>query len=264
MLWSGGKDSTILLWEARKLRPDIECIQWRLPWMAGKWGFHQYLAELWGLCVHETSPSWSALCHGNDRVDVIETFLIGAQGLTLARGTEPYEEGKEFVCVRDWLERPKVMSGSFPFDVLLCGHKNVDEDPCSGPVPLEVDRLEIEGSATIWYPLRKWTDEMVCARTLEEKVPWDSNRYDLVADRTDPADRTDRMVLRTKSDKRGNSDYYHACLRCVDRREGDFVRCPKMGIDITNVSGSVRHYEPSHKFCNLRAEKAKCEMGNTR
>jgi hypothetical protein len=116
-------------------------------------------------------------------------------------------------------------------------------------VPLKLDVIRRDGCAAVYYPLRDFSDGDVTEMTLEEGIPWDERRYDVDPDAV-PAGA--RPVLKTLEDLRLNSDYYKTCLRCVDRREGDYVRCPKSGLDIENVSGMVRVVEPSLDYCGLR------------
>jgi 3'-phosphoadenosine 5'-phosphosulfate sulfotransferase (PAPS reductase)/FAD synthetase len=252
VLWSGGKDSTALLHLVRRWMPHIEVIMWKVPWLPEKWEFHDRMTRAWNLTVFDFPPLWSAVCHGNDRVDLMEAYSIGEKSLVVARGTEPFAEHRPWACGRKWLERPKVGDVDFPWDVLFHGHKSCDVDPCSGQVPLEVDVLEAPGCAKIYYPLRDWSDAAVCEYTLAERIPWDSNRYEMIEDGPDgthgPA------VLRTKSDKSLNSDYYHTCLRCIDKRERPFVKCPLSGLVIENLSGRVQEYEPAMAYCNLRTQ----------
>lgn len=259
VLWSGGKDSTVLLHLVRRFRPDVDVICWRVPFLPAKWEFHERLAREWNLTVYDFPPAWAALCHGNGRIDLMEAYAIGAQALVVARGTEPFESGnrnvetgkgnRDWVCGRAWLERPKAPVVDFPWDVLFHGHKSGDEDPCSGPVPLKLDVAERVGCAKTYYPLRDWSDEAVTDYTLEEGIPWDSNRYEM----GDGKAETGKVVLRTLADKGLNSDYYHACMRCIDKRAGAYVRCPLSGLDVENVSGRAQEYVPVMDYCSLRS-----------
>ena len=257
VLWSGGKDSTALLHMARRVRPGIECILWRVPWLPAKWEFHNRLAEAWGLAVFDFPPVWAALCHGNGRIDIMEGYTIGAEALVVARGTEDLDEDRPWVCGLDWLTRPKAAGVDFPWDVLLHGHKSVDEDPCSGPVPLAVDVLRPAGCAEIHYPLRHMSDADVTGYLLNHGIPWDEGRYEVEEGEVGSgqlAVGSGARVLRTRGDKSLNSDYYNTCLRCIDKREGAFVRCPKNQLSVDNISGRVAEYYPQHAYCSLRSQ----------
>lgn len=239
VLWSGGKDSTVLLHLARSIRQDIEVIHWKLPFLPQKYSFHHFMQEALGMTVHDWSPSRIALTHGNDRIDVCETYQVGSGEISVMRGTEPFEQEKPWVCGLEWLNRPTATINS-NFDVLLCGHKSSDLDPLSGQVPLAVDMKRLGSLTEMWFPIREWTDLDVTAYLQENNVSFDTNRYD--------------GSVVTKSDKHLNSDYVHACMRCVDKREKSFVRCPKLDVDVENISKFVPHEQPSHEYCNLRSE----------
>lgn len=239
VLWSGGKDSTVLLHLARSIRKDIEVIHWKLPFLPQKYAHHHFVQEALGIIVHDWTPSRISLTHGNDRIDVCETYQVGSGDISVMRGTEPFEEGKPWVCGLEWLNRPTGTVNA-NFDVLLCGHKSSDLDPLSGVVPLNVDMKRLGSHTEMWFPIREWTDSDVAKYLHQNKVSFDTNRYD------------DAVV--SKKDKHLNSDYVHACMRCVDKRERPFVRCPKLDADVENISKFVLHEQPSHDYCNLRTE----------
>jgi hypothetical protein len=154
------------------------------------------------------------------------------------RGTERFEEGKPWVCGKEWINRPKSTMYS-DFDALLCGHKSSDEDPITGPIPLEVDVKATGAFTQMWFPLRSWTDEDISAYIRSNNIEYDKNRY------------SEEII--SKADKHLNSDYIHSCFRCIDRREGKFVYCPKLKIDVENVHDSVLHEEPIAPYCNVRS-----------
>lgn len=241
VLWSGGKDSTVLLHLALVMTEgEVETVFWTLPWQRRKLAFAHRLQELWDLTVHDSPPVAAALCQGNGRIDVMEDYFLKGtdQKLTVARGTEPVQEGRPFVCGVDWLERPKART-DFPFDLALHGHKSCDIDPLSGPVPLAVDTMQCPGGTEAIFPLREWSDADIWTYTRKFEIPYDESRY-----------APDGQNL---PDKGPNSDYYHACFRCCDARAGEFVSCPKRGgAMINSIAARVPWTAPRMPYCNMR------------
>lgn len=238
VLWNGGKDSTVLLDLSRKARPDIEVIHFKLPFLSHKYAFHHSVQELCGMTVHDWVPLSISLTHGNNRIDVCETYSLGAGTLKVMRGTEPMEKGFPWVCGKEWLNRPKAHIVS-DFDVLLCGHKSSDEDPLTGSIPLEVDKKILGPNTEMWFPLRTWTDTDVASYIKTNEIPFDRFRYD------------ENVV--SKPNKHMNTDYVHACFNCVDKRLGKFVDCPKLGIQVENIHECVLHEQPVAEYCNIRS-----------
>ena len=244
LLWSGGKDSTVLLFMIKDvLKKDIDCIQWTLPWMKAKWAFQNKISQDFNLTVYDSSPKSISLCYGNDRIDFMESYSIGQENIIIARGTEPHEAEKDYVCGVEWLLRPKIDNTEFVWDSLICGHKSCDVDPLSGPIPLQVDVQRIPNSADIWFPLKEWTEKNISDYTLNNDIPFDRNRYEVIDG-----------IIKTKQDKHLNSDYYHTCTNCINKNSPEYVKCPKLnGMVIPNISESVQTCEPKIPYCGLRS-----------
>lgn len=239
VLWSGGKDSTVLLDLARKIRPEIEVIHFKLPFLSHKYAFHHVTQETHGMTVHDWVPVSIALVHGNNQIDVCETYSLGTGHLKVMRGTEPHKKGSPWVCGKEWLNRPKAHVVS-DFDVLLCGHKSSDEDLITGAIPLEIHKKLLGFGTEMWFPLREWADMDIVNYIKNNNILFDRNRYD------------DNVVNRP--DKHMNSDCVHACFNCVDKRLGKFVDCPKSGIKVENLHEHALHEQPVFEYCNVRAK----------
>lgn len=237
VLWSGGKDSTVLLDIARKIMPEIEVIHFKLPFMSHKYEHHHTVQEQLKLTVHDWVPASVGLTHGKGRIDVCETYSVGDGFLKVMRGTEVYKTDKPWVCGKEWINRPKAFIQS-DFDVLLCGHKSCDEDPLTGVVPLKVDMTYIGPTTQMWFPIRRWSDADVSEYILINGVAYDKNRYN------------ENVVSRP--DKHMNTDYAHTCMNCINQFATKFVHCPKLGIDVENIHERVLHEQPSVPYCGVR------------
>lgn len=216
--------------------------------MPHKLKFTNRIIQEWDLEVYDWAPSAVKLCQGKGRIDVMTFYQINTaavlppQHMIVARGTEPPEGDLPFLCgLETFLAKP-LGTFNFPWDCMVIGHKSVDEDPLSGKIPLQVDRLQIENAGTAIYPIREWTDEDVFEYHDTRNVPFDETRYDV----------KNRTVV--KNDKTDNPDYYRTCFKCCDPTSASFVRCPKYDIDINNVSHLVPWTEPSMAYCGLRHE----------
>lgn len=238
VLWSGGKDSGVLLDMCRAIKQDIPVVYLRVPFLPAKNAFHnQHVLENRFHELHDGIPARIELRKGeNGRVDFYETYSMEGWGLTVARGTERPEEGKPYVCGVDWLNRPKGQV-EWPWTTMFAGHKSVDIDPLTGPIPLEVGVLVGPNQKKIVYPLRDWTEQDIVDYHLATNLPYDENRYN--------------WKMETASDKHGNSDYFATCVNCLDPANGEFVNCPKYNTTINSMAAVAPWSSHSASYCHV-------------
>jgi hypothetical protein len=239
VLWSSGKDSMVLLHLVRQAsRWNVPCITFQEPWQRERLEFTQLIAAEWGLTVYDFPPSELALNRGKGRIDIMQRFQLGNLPLWLARGTEPPLEGQPWQCGLDWMQRPKG-GMECPWDVAFVGHKTTDEDPCSGPVPLEGGAVLNPAGISLVYPLEHWTDADIFTYARTHSIPMDVHRYG------------DAEVL--VNDKSRNPDYYRACTACMDPDNGPVVECPKLRCKIPSMVEHVNWLKGEIPFINWRA-----------
>lgn len=256
LLWSGGKDSTVLLHLALQIKPDMPVVQYRDPWFPRRWVWMQSLAADWGFTLFDYPPTYVGLYHQDGGLAAVSQYHIGNDRyLQLPRDIIDWTPDKtgdhnRWLCAREeFLGRP-TGTMSFPWDLMLIGHKTTDEDPLLGQVALLTDHVEHTGDkadmADLAFPLRDWTDDDIWNYIEVYQVPMQASRYDIVNRRSRP-------------DKRENSDYLPMCVNCVDCRGtvGEMVPCPKYGT-IPNVSDLVPYVDSlEHDYFTAENPKAK-------
>jgi 3'-phosphoadenosine 5'-phosphosulfate sulfotransferase (PAPS reductase)/FAD synthetase len=135
-------------------------------------------------------------------------------------------------ALKDILQRPRAR-GEFKWDMLVHGQRNVDRDPAWGAMTLAADVGLQPESASFVFPLRHWTDADIWAYTDFHCVPQNYDRYRAQKDGT---------YVDCPS-KRWNSDYQPACTACM-KKGGGVVFCPRLGVDVSNVSAHLPWQQP--------------------
>jgi len=232
---SFGKDSTVLLHILRTSgRPLPPIVFYQDPWFPRKYDFARDLISAWNLEVYDYPPIRTSLAYGNG----LAAFVNDYQSSPITTTTVPkniveYEDGEDpdrYLCGVHFVTRP-VGTFKFPWDIVLIAHKNCDTDQICGPIPLEARLLYRDIGPDFIYPLDSWTHDDVWDYIEAFKVPYQKDRYDL----------SNRCEW---EDKTYNSDYWHACIRCIDkRRAGEIVFCPKLKTRIQNMSYLVLESE---------------------
>ena len=115
------------------------------------------------------------------------------------------------------------------WDVGFVGHKACDSDPIyGGDAGTRVEAIMNPMHIGSVYPLRDWTHDDVFQYLEDNDVPIQLDRYEKVDGK-----------WRESSDRSENCDYVHACTKCIDKRAGKFVDCPKLSMRIANSVGNV-------------------------
>lgn len=238
LMWSSGKDSMVLLFllRSRAVRgvEGFPVIWHREPWGGRKYEFGERMVREWGFRVYDWAPTSVVASAAGAAVCLVNHYQVSRSGKTCALPIDIEEpahfHGGDFVCgLRDIVHRPKGQF-EYPWDVVLHGHKSSDVDPLLGPVPLEQDIVLNEGAPAVAFPLRNWTDADVWEFTRRYDVPQQWDRYDRETGQENP-------------DRTTNPDYFEGCMRCLDKREKATVFCPKLRMQVTNISGQVAYVD---------------------
>jgi len=228
--WSGGKDSTVLLHLiTTRFTAEMSILFYEDPWFPEKTFFQHNLAAKIHMWIYNYPPLRVSLKTSDQMVALVSEYSTGPHSVeAVLKNTIEYEDGQEepYLCGVNFLTRP-CGSFSYPWDLVIVGHKNCDTDPIFGPIPLHSEHVMRDEGPDFYFPLREWTDNDIWDYIEENNVPVQLDRYDV-------------KNRREWEDKTYNSDWYPVCVRCVDkRREGETVYCPRFDRPIKNISSMI-------------------------
>lgn len=230
---SFGKDSCVLLhlFLARNLR--IPILYHRDPFFPRKNAFADQVINLWNLEVWDYPPARVSLCHGKEMIALVSEYQNGPHSNTyVLKNSLEFKDGDnpdEFLCGLNFLMRPCGIF-NYPWDLALVAHKDCDDDPIFGPIPLHSKLVYRDEGPDYAFPLKEWSHDDVWNYTEQFKVPFQADRYNIAERKEWP-------------DKKFNSDWYSVCLRCVDKRkDGQKVFCPKLKKELTNVANAAPEF----------------------
>ena len=227
LMWSGGKDSMVLLHLLRAEGYDVPLIFHREPHSPKRFAFVDRMIAEWKLRVFDWKPQTLAVAQRGDTIVILKGYNISPSKVSCVP-LDLYEAGQadQLLCGAALL-RQETETIDYPFDLVLVGHKSTDRDPLLGVVPLKTDWVEQPDAPTAVFPLRDWTDADIWQYSREFKVPQQATRYDVAGDGHELPDRT------------LNPDYFAGCTRCLDERAGAEVFCPKLNRNVPNIATRV-------------------------
>lgn len=201
VLWSGGKDSMLLLAETRKIDPSIPCILFGSPNT-----FARRMIMEWDLEVWRWEPADVYVVPNEDGLTLVREQAFGAQRFPVLLDVEAGTQ-----CIADVLtERTPRL---FPhFDVVSSGYRDSDYHwSMGGRGFFPADGWSL-GKAKVVAPLRHLSDERVWTEIKAAGIPVDTDRYE----------------------RGGNDpDMLSACTRCL--QSSGKVFCPKEQREIDSV-----------------------------
>jgi len=207
-------------------RSPYPVVHLREPWFESRFEFQNRIIEDWELEVYNYPPIQTTVQKHNGCLELARKYQV-SDTQTAMVPLQMYESDFKgrWVCGIDALNRP-CGTFAFPWDIVLHGHKSCDVDSLYGKIPLTVDvRTNMFGPDTA-FPLRHWSDEHLWQYIEENEVPVDLYRYD------------------HPEDKSANTDWVAGCTRCMDRDGPKVVVCPKLNVEIPNVSDQLVYTEP--------------------
>jgi 3'-phosphoadenosine 5'-phosphosulfate sulfotransferase (PAPS reductase)/FAD synthetase len=218
LMLSWGKDSLLLAHRLVNLglAPQwtfLHCVD---PLQPDKLQFVAEVMRRWHLVVYPLLPAARGIYEEGEHLNIVGRYSLGPETtFDLPKDVNDTAVGEcgRYVCLRDqWISGQPQSAVVLWNDALIIGHKDSDVDPVLGAIPLNRDYLLTPDGITVYFPLRRWTDQDVWDFTRHWGVPVDEARY------RDPKNQTH------------NPDWIHACGHCLRADAPDAVSCPRFGL----------------------------------
>lgn len=206
VLWSGGKDSQLLLALVREVNPFVPAIWFRSGLTAEQQAFAKSQILALDLEVWSWQPSDAYIVPNGDSLSLVREQAFGSQAFPVLSDIEDGE-----TCIADIAtERTPQL---YPhFDAYFIGWKDSDIHPALGANPFPPDGGTL-GKGKLYGPLRHMSDAQVWAAIREMNIPYDRARYE---------------------EGGADPDTVLCCSSCLQAGEGE-VFCRKAGAYIPRV-----------------------------
>ena len=240
-LWSGGKDSMLVLGLLRHMGINPLVIFFREPWQPRKYRFAEGVIRDWELRVVTPHPEDVAYQQRGDEFELQNLYRINGTTFTCPTGIKPPLDSptpSPWVCGLELSLRPlqgELILHPAPLTYLM-GSKACDTDTMlAGDGGVRADILPVPGGAIVVNPIRQFTHQEVFAACRELHIPIDTGRYECVDG-----------VWREIAEHRCNPDYVHACTACMDSRDeaAAVVDCPLYKRPVANAAAKLPWVEP--------------------
>lgn len=240
VLWSGGKDSQVLLWLARQAKIDIPAVYFQIYPDARKEAFIHEIAGIWKQQVQTLRPIAHDVAANGSNVELLNFFRVG--DIVVHVGMQSGNVGAKPICLIETCTQP-TSNDRADCDLAFIGHKDSDVDTLYGHAILSGDTVR-SGDTTLAYPLRDWTDEDIWEASEQFSIEQNWRRYD-------------RQTKEKLKSEVFNNDYYALCSKCcAPGLSVESVLCPKIGVHIAYLGDQLplqERYETYRRsFINIK------------
>ncbi len=233
LLLSFGKDSLLLLHLIRQVHPRFSECLWFPEQIRGQERRNEFGMQLikdLDLRCYTYPPSAMDVVQGEDgTLELVNVQDFGQGGmLFLPIGIAPKIDPRNFACGLDIINKPIIPWGSleYEWDVTFIGHKSSDKCPVQGDIPLE-GYWSPNGSTTMVYPLKEFTDDDVWECIERFGIQYDTNRYIGEQHEDDSTSPT-------------TPDYYSACVEClIEKPDSPTASCPRLSGELVPRIGNT-------------------------
>jgi hypothetical protein len=180
---------------------------------------------------------WNSIITGNGRVDLLGTARMRGAKIHIPVANMVWQNKSPiWSCALDNQLPHGVDLVKLDFDLVLLGSKQSDADPVVGKVEVQRVAEQFDGTTSLLFPLRNWTDTDIWDFIRSREIPFDTNRY---------VESVDGAIMDDVSYSE-HSENLPVCTACVNPANHGQVWCPKFNKSIPCVANTFlrRNYPP--------------------